>query len=63
MRTLDPAIARLLLGRCTVTNDLQPLSTEQSQRAALARLRFAVQFPALAVAATTQPTQPTQPQK
>ena len=56
MRTVDPAIARLLLGRCAVDNDLQPLTKEQSQRAALARLCFAALFPAVAVAAT-------QPQK
>ena len=55
MRTLDPAIARLLLGSCTVTNDLQPLSTAQQQCAALARLRFAVQFPASASSKSQQP--------
>lgn len=54
MRTVDQAIARLLLGRCSVDNDLQPLTAEQSQSAALARLRFAVQFPALAASASSQ---------
>lgn len=61
MRTLDPAIARLLLSRCAVDNDLQPLTQAQQQCAALARLRFAVQFPA--VAAATSTTSTTQPQK
>lgn len=51
VRTLDPAIARLLLGRVCVTNDLQPLTQAQQQCAALTRLRFAVQFPAVAAAA------------
>lgn len=57
MRTIDPAIARLLLGRVRATNDLQPLTAEQSQRAAMQRLRFAALYPAVAVAATTQPQQ------
>jgi hypothetical protein len=57
MRTIDPAIARLLLGRCSVDNDLQLLTAEQSQCAALARLRFAVQFPAVAAATSTSTTQ------
>ena len=52
MRILDPAIARLLLGRCSVDNDLQPLTAEQQQCAALARLRFAVQFSEVASASS-----------
>jgi len=49
-------IARLLLGRVRVDDDLQPLTAEQQQCAALARLRFAVQFPAVAAATSTTST-------
>lgn len=55
---MHAVIARLLLGRCSVDNDLQPLSTEQSQRAALARLRFAALYPALAASAASKSQQP-----
>jgi len=58
MRTLDPAVARLLLGRCAVTNDLQRLTAEQQRTAALARLHFAAQFPALAASASSKSQQP-----
>lgn len=53
MRTVDPAIARLLLGKVRVTNEQQPLTQAQQQCAAMQRLRFAVQFPAVAAAATS----------
>jgi hypothetical protein len=62
VRTIDPAIARLLLGRVRVDDDLQPLTAEQSQRAALARLHFAALFPEVATS-TTSTTSTTQPQK
>ena len=59
MRTVDPAIARLLLGLVRADNDLQLLTAAQSQRAALARLRFAALYPALAASASSK----SQPQK
>lgn len=63
MRTLDPAIALLLLGRVRVDNDLQPLTAEQSQRAATQRLRFAALYPALAASASSKSKSQSQPKK
>jgi ABC-type transport system involved in cytochrome c biogenesis ATPase subunit len=52
VRTIDPAIARLLLGLVRVDNDLRQLTAAQQQCAALARLRFAAQFPEVASASS-----------